>query len=339
MHLKSMKVEIDPKTLSFELVRKLVDEFLTHNPKEGKKFWDVMVALRGPDQGFGSGPAKIDGSTPTEENARISRKKLTSTIIRGRMFPGTVHCSAAQIDANPDAIIQLPAKAGWDHFDKHVFKAATVLGIKYEIEGEPKPILAEGGEWVLMEDHPTYHMTFVVGPLTFDPQEIVGQSLNILSPAGHTMIITSSGFKAYIQESKSEFAKSSRWLVTAHDGPGMIYVKPMQQVQVVAPPPPSTKVADLPANMWSMPTEDTHPEYQVIPSELFKDLKALAAKREAKGTPGGPWFDTAHHLILVKGDHSGTYTMYGEEGWVPPLKFKSSGMIASIPNGKQVTKG
>lgn len=136
MKVKTLAVEIDPKALSFEQMRQLIDEFLSKNPPQGKILWDCMAAVRGPDQGFDAPAALCDGSNSDAEQARVNRKKATTTILRGRMFPGTKNCSSADIDDNPEAIVQLPVKAKWDHFDKHVFKVCQHLKIPYQIDGE-----------------------------------------------------------------------------------------------------------------------------------------------------------------------------------------------------------
>lgn len=138
MKVSIQSVEINPKNLSFDQMRQLIDGMLSGNPKEGKRLWDAMACVRGPDLGLNGTNAKIDGSTPDAENKRVARKKQTCTIIRGHLFPGASGCSAADINTSSEAIIHLPAKAEWDHYDKHVHKVAVNLNIPYEIEGEPK---------------------------------------------------------------------------------------------------------------------------------------------------------------------------------------------------------
>lgn len=142
MKLKALTIDIDPKALTFDTLRALTDEFLKSNPKEGKRYWDCMAALRGPDVGLPDADGKVvaalaNGQTPGPEHARVQRKHTTSAIIRAHMFPGAAGCSAAQMNMEPDAHIVLPAKDLWDHFDKHIFKAAVVLGLPVQIGDEP----------------------------------------------------------------------------------------------------------------------------------------------------------------------------------------------------------
>lgn len=140
--LKALSVELDTKLLSFDLMRQLTDEFLAKNPKEAKKFWDLMAVVRGPDTGLKGTLAKIDGSTPDAEKERVTRKRQTCSILRGLFFPQAVNCSSADISTDPDAKIMLPPKDQWDHYDKHVWKVCQAHGITYQTIGQEEPVAA-----------------------------------------------------------------------------------------------------------------------------------------------------------------------------------------------------
>ena len=137
MKLKALSIELDNKSITFDVIRQITDDFLAKNPKEAKKWWDVMAVVRGPDIGLNGGPlAKCDGSEPTAEKERIARKRMTCTILRGLFFPSTVNCSSAEVSVDPEALITLPPKEKWDHYDKHVWKVCQAHNIPFQIIGQ-----------------------------------------------------------------------------------------------------------------------------------------------------------------------------------------------------------
>jgi hypothetical protein len=61
---------------------------------------------------------------------------VTGAIIRGRLFPKGVSGGSAKFNKDPDAVVQLPAKKDWDHYDAHVFEACQILHIPCKVEGD-----------------------------------------------------------------------------------------------------------------------------------------------------------------------------------------------------------
>lgn len=203
--IKSVSVDVDPKLLSFDIMRELIDQFLQKNPKDGKKLWDCMATVRGPDQGIGAPASPCDGSDSVAEHKRVARKKLTCTIIRGRLFPGTTNCSSADINNDPSAVVQLPKKATWDHYDKHVFKTCQHLGIPYQVDGEdtvqnqPPSKTAAGGtgstKYVLKPGGLQFHASF--------PAVVINSEC---PPVGSFLRFSSQGFETdqYIVKTQAE---------------------------------------------------------------------------------------------------------------------------------------
>lgn len=88
----------------------------------GKELWDVITAARGPDS-----PSELGGdySSPSYSQ-RVERKMRTVAIIRGKAFP---QARGARI-AEGDAVVLPADRKTWDHFDKHVERAARQLGLR-----------------------------------------------------------------------------------------------------------------------------------------------------------------------------------------------------------------
>ena len=128
-----MKIKLDNEgavevsSLSFDQLRKLMGEILSSNPNAGK-FWDVITCQRGPDS-----PSERPNMTSKESSAayagRRERKHRTVEVIREVSFFGAVGGAARHHKAEA---VQLPPSSEWDHFDKHVARAAKALGIKVE---------------------------------------------------------------------------------------------------------------------------------------------------------------------------------------------------------------
>lgn len=129
-------IDLDPSSLSYHDILVLIGDFLASNPHEGKKLWDLLAVVRGPDCGLGLGPDYEDGRDEKATKGRNDRKALTGAIIRAYMFPKGVGGASAKFNHHEDTIF-LPPKKDWDHYDKHVWKAINVLDIPHKIEGEP----------------------------------------------------------------------------------------------------------------------------------------------------------------------------------------------------------
>lgn len=119
------------KPLTCNDMRKVCQEFFnTADGSERAKFWDVITALRGPDS-----PSERPNMTPEESSkayqGRRERKYKTVEVIRSKAFYGACGGSARRRDGES---VLLPPTECWEHFDKHVAKAAAVLGLKVEVE-------------------------------------------------------------------------------------------------------------------------------------------------------------------------------------------------------------
>lgn len=127
----------NPRTASFEELRKMMGEIIDHNPSSGK-FWDLITCLRGPDS-----PSETPSMTSAESSAaysgRRARKADTVEVIREKAFFGSVGGAARHRD-DRDYVL-LPPREEWDHFDKHVDRAARAIGLEVRIKGKEK------GKW------------------------------------------------------------------------------------------------------------------------------------------------------------------------------------------------
>lgn len=102
----------------------------------GKELWDVLVCLRGPDSPSERGRTfGLDKANQMAYDARVARKMRTVAVIRGKTFPG-IGAARFRQDRN---WVELPPSTEWDHFDKHVARAAQALGIEVRIDQPPKP--------------------------------------------------------------------------------------------------------------------------------------------------------------------------------------------------------
>lgn len=121
---------IDPKTASLHELRDWMGQVIKHNPQSGR-FWDLITCLRGPDS-----PSERPDMTPEERNSayagRRKRKADTVEVIRAQAFGGAVGGSARyRVDRD---YVTLPPMGEWDHFDKHVERAARAIGLEVKIK-------------------------------------------------------------------------------------------------------------------------------------------------------------------------------------------------------------
>ena len=119
------------KGMSLDELRETVGVIIKSNPNAGP-FWDIITCQRGPD----APSERPDQSGPVASAAYAARRKRkfnTVEVIRSVSFGGFVGGAAR---SHEDDKVILPPQKQWDHFDKHVARAANVLGLKVEVEGE-----------------------------------------------------------------------------------------------------------------------------------------------------------------------------------------------------------
>lgn len=115
--------------MTFDDMRKVIEAFLRKaSGGEAKKFWDVIVCLRGPDWPS-ERPCQPVTTQQKRYAQRLDRKYRTVEVVRAKAFGGVVGGSAK---AHAAKSVQLPPPQKWDHFDKHVYRAAQALGLKIE---------------------------------------------------------------------------------------------------------------------------------------------------------------------------------------------------------------
>ena len=112
-------------TITLDEWRQFMQELLRHNPNAAA-VWDIMTSLRGPDH-----PSERPDMKPPEASraysGRRKRKYDTVEIVRARAFYGAC---GGQARSHVDTAVTLPPQHQWDHFDKHVARAARWLGLK-----------------------------------------------------------------------------------------------------------------------------------------------------------------------------------------------------------------
>lgn len=127
-------MSFNPSTASLKELREMMGEVIRNNPNSGK-FWDLITCLRGPDS-----PSETPAMSPSESssayNQRRVRKAKTVEVIRAMAFFGAVG-GAARYRTDRE-YVELPPRSTWDHFDKHVERAARAIGIEVRIKGEEK---------------------------------------------------------------------------------------------------------------------------------------------------------------------------------------------------------
>lgn len=93
----------------------------------GKELWDVLTGLRGPDW-----PSEKGGDESMKMyRLRRRRKFLAGEVIRGASFPGV----GGARHRTDDHII-LPPESRWDHYDKHMDRAARALGLTVTVDND-----------------------------------------------------------------------------------------------------------------------------------------------------------------------------------------------------------
>jgi hypothetical protein len=110
-------------------MRAVCQQFLKSSP-QASQFWDLITCLRGPDS-----PSERPNMSPGESSAayrgRRERKARTVEVIRHHAFNGTI--GGAARSRGDRTWVELPPRDKWDHFDKHVERAARVLGLEVRI--------------------------------------------------------------------------------------------------------------------------------------------------------------------------------------------------------------
>ena len=124
---------IDVRDLTFDEMRRIISKWFQHGKGDHRrKFWDLITGLRGPD----SPSERPDMNTKAASLAyslRRQRKYDTVEVIRNKAFFGVVGGAARSHEADH---VTLPPQSQWDHFDKHVSRAAGTLGLKVVIRQE-----------------------------------------------------------------------------------------------------------------------------------------------------------------------------------------------------------
>lgn len=117
--------------LTFKEKREKIGEWL--GGPDGAALWDLMCALRGPDS-----PSERGNMGSAEAAAaykgRRARKFKTVEVVRQKAFYGVIGGCARH---HNDDHITLPPEAEWDHFDRHMQRAASILGLTVVIEDRP----------------------------------------------------------------------------------------------------------------------------------------------------------------------------------------------------------
>lgn len=116
-------------SLSLSDLRRIVAYFLQHSP-DASKFWDLVTALRGPDF-----PSECEGMSSSDYakayDGRRKRKAKTVEVIRHHAFFGATGGSA-RVRSDRNYVV---VNKQQDHFDRHVVRAAQVLGLDVRYEG------------------------------------------------------------------------------------------------------------------------------------------------------------------------------------------------------------
>lgn len=117
--------------LTLDEWRKFMAEFMSENPNASAA-WDIMGCVRGPDF-----PSERPDMTPNETSkayaGRRERKYRTVEILREVMFFGA--CGGCARHHKDNKVI-LPPTSQWDHFDRHVQRGASRIGLKVEIRSK-----------------------------------------------------------------------------------------------------------------------------------------------------------------------------------------------------------
>lgn len=124
--------------LTCDEMRALIGAFLKTGGSEAQRLWDIITCQRGPDS-----PSERD-EMPREEFdqvycARRVRKRETGEVIRAQSFFGVVGGSARS-RKDIDYVILPADKRTWDHYDRHVYKAAKALRLMIQYKEAPTKV-------------------------------------------------------------------------------------------------------------------------------------------------------------------------------------------------------
>lgn len=120
------KLEEKLKNLTFDEQRIAIGIFLKSS--HGARLWNLITALRGPDSPSEKPNMSFDEQQQAYK-ARRKRKYNTVEVIRDAAFFGVIGGAAR---SHKDTKVTIPNSKEWDHFDRHVFKAAQAIGLNVE---------------------------------------------------------------------------------------------------------------------------------------------------------------------------------------------------------------
>ena len=115
--------------MSLDDWRRFMSAFLTCNPHSGEA-WDILTCLRGPDAPS-ERPDMASKEAAEAYAGRRKRKYDTVEVIRHAAFFGA---SGGCARHHKGDVVKLPPRQQWDHFDKHVARAANALGLKVDAQ-------------------------------------------------------------------------------------------------------------------------------------------------------------------------------------------------------------
>lgn len=193
--------QLDPSKLTLAEMQQFLGKFITQNPS-GSKLWDIITCLRGPDSPSEK-PSMTSEESSTAYAGRRKRKRQTVEVIRGKALLGAVGGSARfRTDIN---YVELPPTSEWDHFDKHVQRAANALGIEVKIQGQEKEATLSKKACLVTPVEESKEPGFPVMPLytaynSLTPVASVSQE-NLLSFANQSASMKLAG-KVFIIDSK-----------------------------------------------------------------------------------------------------------------------------------------
>ena|SRR3990167_9926317 len=116
---------VSVKHLSFNQWRQFMSEYMSMSP-QASLAWDLMGCVRGPDSPSERPDMSSDESSIAYQGRR-ERKYKTVEVIRQAMFFGSIGGAAR---FHKDNKVILPRRSSYDHFDKHVERAANAIGLQ-----------------------------------------------------------------------------------------------------------------------------------------------------------------------------------------------------------------
>jgi hypothetical protein len=121
------KIAIEDLTLA--QWRLLMAKFFKKNPNSSSA-WDLLACVRGPDYPS-ERPDMNQSESASAYRSRRERKFRTVEIIRHKLFYGVIGgCARSHADTH----VTLPKVSQWDHFDRHVQRAANILELPIKTE-------------------------------------------------------------------------------------------------------------------------------------------------------------------------------------------------------------